>query len=169
MSARLAPRRVDWYPDRWLTVTFGMTAEQIAVYVQLVNLIYSRRGYLPDDDRANYRWLAISLRRFRAVKAELIALGKIEIVDGYVAIAEPIIPEPPPPLHRSERMAIVERDGEVCRYCGSTEGPFEIDHIRPRSRGGSNLPINLGVSCRDCNRDKGAKTVEEWLGEVADV
>lgn len=62
------------------------------------------------------------------------------------------------------RLAIFQRDGEVCCYCGETEGPFEIDHRHPRSRGGTNDPANLCVACRRCNRSKSALTGEEWLG-----
>jgi hypothetical protein len=52
------------------------------------------------------------------------------------------------------RQSILERDGQVCGYCGAMEGPFEIDHIHPRSKGGKNDPENLIVACRPCNRAK---------------
>ena len=63
------------------------------------------------------------------------------------------------------RAEILLRDGEICRYCGTTDGPWEIDHIHPVCRGGSNEPENLTVACRTCNRQKGSKTVREWRGE----
>lgn len=46
------------------------------------------------------------------------------------------------------------RDGENCGYCGTTEGPFEVDHITPRIRGGENTLDNVIVACRRCNRSK---------------
>ncbi len=61
------------------------------------------------------------------------------------------------------RAAVLRRDGRRCRYCGSTDGPFHIDHIKPRSRGGSNSPRNLTVACRTCNTSKGAKSLKDWL------
>lgn len=64
---------------------------------------------------------------------------------------------------RTIRNVIIQRDGLICRYCGDTSGPFEIDHQHPRSHGGTNDPANLCVACRSCNRSKSALTVEEWL------
>lgn len=61
------------------------------------------------------------------------------------------------------RAFVFERDGDVCRYCAGTEAPFEIDHIHPASRGGSDAPENLTVACEPCNRSKGAKTLAEWM------
>ena len=43
-----------------------------------------------------------------------------------------------------------------------TDGPFEIDHIRPRSRGGSNRISNLALACHVCNRTKGNQTAHEF-------
>ncbi len=49
-----------------------------------------------------------------------------------------------------------------CAYCDKTDGPFELDHIRPRSRGGSNRISNLCLACHACNQAKGDKTAAEW-------
>jgi 5-methylcytosine-specific restriction endonuclease McrA len=49
-----------------------------------------------------------------------------------------------------------------CAYCGKTDGPFELDHIRPRSRGGSNRVSNLCLACHACNQAKGDQTAAEW-------
>lgn len=40
---------------------------------------------------------------------------------------------------------------------------FDVDHIRPLSRGGSNWPDNLACACASCNRSKNDKTLDEWL------
>ena len=39
-----------------------------------------------------------------------------------------------------------------CAYCGKTDTPFEVDHILPRSRGGSNRISNLCLACHVCNQ-----------------
>ena len=49
-----------------------------------------------------------------------------------------------------------------CAYCGKTDVPFEIDHIRPRSRGGSNRISNLALACHVCNTTKGNQTAHEF-------
>ena len=43
---------------------------------------------------------------------------------------------------------------------------IEIDHVKPWSSGGQHTFENLVVSCRPCNRSKGAKSLDEWEGRV---
>jgi hypothetical protein len=52
--------------------------------------------------------------------------------------------------------------GERCTYCGTTSGPFALDHVVPVSRGGSNHYANLTPACVPCNASKGSRTLEEW-------
>lgn len=61
------------------------------------------------------------------------------------------------------REAVFVRDGYRCTYCGCVNGPFDIDHVHPRSRGGPNSASNLVVACYACNRSKGAKSLDEWM------
>ncbi|MFL5766549.1 MAG: HNH endonuclease [Actinomycetota bacterium] len=50
------------------------------------------------------------------------------------------------------RRAIFARDGWVCQYCGQ---PAEnLDHVLPRSRGGSHTWENVVAACRRCNSRK---------------
>lgn len=59
---------------------------------------------------------------------------------------------------------IYRRDGYVCTYCGDENGPFEVDHVVPVTRGGSNAPDNLCVACKPCNSSKGDRLLSEWRG-----
>lgn len=61
------------------------------------------------------------------------------------------------------RAAVLLRDGSVCAYCKGTDGPFEVDHVFPKSRGGPNTAANLVAACKPCNRSKGALTPDEWM------
>lgn len=58
-------------------------------------------------------------------------------------------------------MAILERDGYRCVYCGRTptETILEVDHVLPRARGGSNEPTNLVTACQACNGGKNASLI----------
>lgn len=58
-----------------------------------------------------------------------------------------------------------ERQRGLCFWCGiALNGKYEIDHIIPVSRGGSNWPDNICCSCRQCNRSKGNRLPQEWKG-----
>lgn len=64
---------------------------------------------------------------------------------------------------RAERLRLIGQGDLTCRACGASED-LVIDHIHPRSRGGSNDLSNLQLLCGPCNGSKGAKTMAEWLG-----
>jgi hypothetical protein len=49
-----------------------------------------------------------------------------------------------------------------CAYCGKRNTPFEVDHILPRSHGGSNRISNLCLACHACNQEKGSRTAIEF-------
>lgn len=69
-------------------------------------------------------------------------------------------------LPAATRRAVVQRDGRVCRYCGRRIGrrePLHLDHVIPRSRGGSDEVDNLVVACIGCNTRKGAFLLEQCL------
>ena len=63
------------------------------------------------------------------------------------------------------REYLLEKWGRECAYCGMENVPLEIEHIVPKSRGGSNRVSNLTLSCRKCNQKKGNKPVEEFLNK----
>jgi len=60
------------------------------------------------------------------------------------------------------RNYLLEKFNHKCAYCGEKDIPLEIEHVVPRSRGGSNRVSNLTLSCHDCNQKKGNKTAEEF-------
>lgn len=51
---------------------------------------------------------------------------------------------------------IFDRDGFCCRYCGDRPGRshLQVDHVIPRSRGGTDDEANLVSSCTPCNQGK---------------
>ncbi|MFB2979437.1 HNH endonuclease [Microseira sp. BLCC-F43] len=53
--------------------------------------------------------------------------------------------------------------GRQCVYCGKKDITLEVEHIHPKSSGGSNRVSNLTVACRCCNQKKGDKSIEEFL------
>lgn len=55
---------------------------------------------------------------------------------------------------------VAQRAGFRCEYCRAPAAlfnfPFEVEHVYPGSRGGSDNLGNLALSCRACNAFKGA-------------
>ncbi len=79
-------------------------------------------------------------------------------------------------LHPTTRRRIYERDGWKCVWChveverptlpedgilvrGGIIHQASIDHVVPRSRGGSNRPSNLITCCARCNAKRGERSV----------
>ena len=60
------------------------------------------------------------------------------------------------------REYLLEKWGRKCSYCGKTNIPLEVEHIVPKSRGGTDRMSNLTISCRKCNLEKGTQTAEEF-------
>jgi 5-methylcytosine-specific restriction endonuclease McrA len=61
------------------------------------------------------------------------------------------------------REYLLAKFGRRCAYCGATGVPLNIDHVVPRSRGGSDRITNLALACVPCNLAKGNRPVEEFV------
>ncbi len=59
------------------------------------------------------------------------------------------------PINEATKQSVRERAEYLCEYCHSLEllsaNRFTIDHIVPRSLGGSDDIDNLALACRRCN------------------
>ena len=64
---------------------------------------------------------------------------------------------------RFSRLNVYARDESTCQYCGRRRSRSELnlDHVIPRSRGGSTSWENVVCSCVACNLRKGGRTPEE--------
>ncbi|GJL52947.1 MAG: hypothetical protein NPIRA02_00790 [Nitrospirales bacterium] len=60
------------------------------------------------------------------------------------------------------REYLLEKWNRICAYCRTTDVPLEIEHLIPRSRGGSNRVSNLTLACTPCNQRKGNQTAQEF-------
>jgi ATP adenylyltransferase len=63
------------------------------------------------------------------------------------------------PIPDSLRYRVLTESNGRCALCGATKNdrPLDVDHIKPRSKGGKNEHENLQVLCAKCNRSKGNK------------
>ena len=63
------------------------------------------------------------------------------------------------------REYLLEKWGRQCAYCDAKEVPLQIEHIHPKSKGGSNRISNLAVACGPCNTKKGARDIQDFLAK----
>ncbi len=71
-------------------------------------------------------------------------------------------------IRESRRQAIHERDGWGCVYCGAGGyGVLTLDHLHPRSLGGSNKSSNLVTCCFSCNSSRQDKPLQVFLAGLA--
>ncbi|MEU9455734.1 RNA-guided endonuclease IscB [Streptomyces sp. NPDC048277] len=67
-------------------------------------------------------------------------------------------------LHGTEvREYLLAKWGRACAYCDAKGVPLSVDHIEPRSRGGSDRISNLTLACVPCNQAKDNHSVEDFL------
>ncbi len=72
------------------------------------------------------------------------------------------------PNYRTHRHRLYGEQEGVCVGC-ETHFPFrvmDVDHILPRSRGGTDHADNLQLLCSGCNRSKGGRTMAEWRASL---
>ncbi|WP_439957936.1 HNH endonuclease [Modestobacter marinus] len=88
------------------------------------------------------------------VHAERLALAVPVVVrlTRYVRVPYPV----QVPL---SRRAVFTRDGQTCVYCGASA--TSIDHVVPRSRGGTHSWDNVVAACRRCNHQKADRSLAE--------
>ena len=68
---------------------------------------------------------------------------------------------------RARLVAIMERDGTACVYCGCTfQAPATIpttEHLVPRLKGGPSWFENEVAACKACNQARGHQSLGAWI------
>jgi 5-methylcytosine-specific restriction endonuclease McrA len=101
-------------------------------------------------------------------KAELVERGRWELHSESSTLARPVVirlmryVRVPRDAHRRKitRRAVFARDSWTCQYCGSHSN-LTVDHVIPRSQGGSSSWENIVASCAPCNRRKGDRLPQQ--------
>ncbi len=71
-------------------------------------------------------------------------------------------------VRRMLRLELYLQD-PFCAYCRrplACPDAGVLDHATPRSQGGSDQPSNAMLSCRQCDRAKGNRTISEWRADL---
>ena len=67
------------------------------------------------------------------------------------------------------REYLLQKFSRRCAYCGATDTLLEIEHVVPRSKGGSDRVSNLAIACHPCNQAKGNQDIKDFLISKPDV
>jgi len=59
------------------------------------------------------------------------------------------------------RKTLLARDEHTCQFCGAANVPLTVEHLQPRSRGGTTSWENCVAACGRCNHRKGNRTRAE--------
>jgi len=122
---------------------------------------------------ASYEPLNVcSLRRAHVLvwkgRAEILEATDGQLRSATTAFARPhvirlvtYVRVPRAVTRRISRRVLFARDGWQCAYCGSGSNRLTLDHIVPRSRGGTSIWENVVASCAPCNHRKGDRLLEE--------
>lgn len=128
--------------------------------ILLIDASYSILGYVSWQTAAMYLWTG---------KADGVPSAEpsmhIRTVHGTFEIPAVIALYTMTPFYRRRvsRRGVIQRDGFLCRYCGEkgSAKTLSVDHVVPKSRGGSFTWENLVCACRSCNIKKADRTPEE--------
>ncbi|MGB3402457.1 MAG: RNA-guided endonuclease IscB [Microcoleaceae cyanobacterium] len=67
------------------------------------------------------------------------------------------------------REYLLEKFHRTCVYCEAKDTPLEVEHIKPKSKGGSNRVSNLTIACVPCNQAKSNLDIKEFLADKPSV
>ncbi len=67
------------------------------------------------------------------------------------------------------REYLLEKWQRKCAYCEIQNLPLEIEHIVPKSKGGTNSVSNLTIACHSCNQKKGNQDIKNFLSGKPNV
>ncbi len=96
-------------------------------------------------------------------RAEILERGEWALRGESLTLPRPVVirlktyVRIPRDAHRRKitRRAVFARDRWTCQYCGREHGNLTVDHVIPRSKGGSSGWDNIVACCAPCNRRKG--------------
>lgn len=103
------------------------------------------------------RWSPVSqlsqeLVRFDTQKLENPEISGVEYQQGTL-------------LGYEVREYLLNKWNRTCAYCDAQNVPLEIEHLHPKSKGGSNRIPNLALACRKCNEAKDNRDIAEFLAK----
>src|SRR5215510_15854034 len=124
-------------PEGWLPPSLKSRISNIETWVKRLTRLYPIAG------------ISLELVKFDTQLMQNPEISGIEYQQGELAGYE-------------VREYLLEKWGRKCAYGSETDLPLQVEHIIPRSRGGSDRVSNLTLACEGCNQEKGTRTAAEF-------
>ena len=123
--------------QKWLPPSLQSRVDNIVTWLKRLNKF------------APVTYLALELTRFDTQKLQSPEISGIEYQQGTLYGYE-------------VREYLLEKWGRKCVYCGAEHVPLQVEHLTPKTRGGSDRVSNLAIACAGCNQKKGNRTATEF-------
>ncbi|MCE2393075.1 HNH endonuclease [Candidatus Poribacteria bacterium] len=117
----------------------------------------------------NASYEAINVCNLRRAMKMLVKVSDLEIRSPTMSMKIPLVIRLVNYVHiphcvvKFSRKNVLTRDQYTCQYCDEHFPPstLTIDHVKPRSRGGTTVWENVATACKRCNAKKGDRTPHE--------
>ncbi len=126
-------------------------------------------------ERLDRQWIGIDLSPMAVKLVEQRARNELGMMGGIQAIARKDIPKrtdlgPAPPLSQS-KVTLYGTQAGNCNGCGThfMQQHLTIDHIIPKTKGGTDHLENLQLLCGHCNSLKGNRPMEYLKARLAQL
>jgi len=158
MSANVLERPTLVLNKTWTPIRTTTTREAIGLVATGAARIIDPVTYEVHDLDS---WHAVSQakERFEGMQIRSMRLSlvppEVIVLTGYDGVGTRVVV--------FSRSNLFKRDRWTCQYCGARprSGEMTIDHIVPRSRGGTSSWENCVLACFNCNRKKRNRTPNE--------
>jgi len=134
------------FPRDFLDGTIGLCLETKGAYAIVLDLIYMRDGRLADDARYIAGQLGCSVRKWTAIRKELLAAGKIQCANGIISNfrADYLTEESRKYQDNQREIAGLPRKNNTLRQPKPSQSESESDlkkeKVTPSQKKGSRLP-----------------------------
>lgn len=174
--------KLHWYkrdPDAALAGMMELTLVERGAYNSIIDLLYSRDGNVPDDDLLVARMIGCHWREWKAVKARLVARGKLRLEGGKITanrVQEALKEAADFSQEQSKRAAKRWQDHEKDNNINESEMPAGNANTTTSTTTSTNTPHSPPRGARVAKRfreDKNGHAVEglpvdPWDKRVAD-
>jgi len=145
-----------------LVLNRNWQAVNVATVARALVLLWNESARVVDtDDYRLYGWADWSSLRPREGEPFIQAIRQRLRVPEVIALSA--YDRLPSAAVSFSRRNIFKRGHYTCQYCGSQPGSDElsIDHVVPRSQGGTSTWENCVLACVECNKRKADRTPQQ--------